>query len=140
MHRQIYLKFTFHLSLLGILVSILVGLYDVIFGSIWEFCHLVFEVVEMGLDRVVEHTFETEVHETQLIVFYILLTIGGFLIYFAWKILVEIAKGIGHVFSNEWAELKTAVISDWGAMSMTNKIFLISIFLLVNYLASFLLF
>jgi hypothetical protein len=140
MHKQIYQKFLFYLSLLGVAASVLAGFYDVIFGSLFEFIHLIFEIIEMGLDRLIEHLFHTEKRETELIVFYILLVIGGFLIYLAWKTLVQMARIVSHHFSNEWAELKTAVISDWGAISMTNKIIFISVFLLVNYLASFLLF
>ena len=63
-------------------MSILVGFYDVIFGYLMEFIHLLFEVVEISLDRLIEHFFETELHETQMIVFYILLVLGGFLIFF----------------------------------------------------------
>jgi hypothetical protein len=140
MHKQIYQKFLFYLSLLGVAASVLAGFYDVIFGSLFEFCHLIFEVVEMGLDRFIEHLFHTEKRETELIVFYILFVIIGFLIYLVWKILVQMTRRISHHFVNEWTELKTAVVSDWDAISMTNKIIFISVFLLVNYLASFLLF
>ncbi len=140
MHKQIYQKFLFYFSLFGVVASVLVGFYDVLFGSLFEFIHLIFEIIELWLDRLIEHLFHTEKRQTELIVFYILLTVGGFLIYLAWKVLVELAKEVRHHFSNEWAELKTAVISDWDAMSMANKIILISVFLLANYLASFLLF
>jgi hypothetical protein len=139
-NRQIYQKFIFHLSLLGVAVSVLVGFYDVVFGYVWESLHLLFEIVEMGLDKLVEHTFETDLHQTQLIVFYILLIIGGVLIYFLWKVLAQLFSGVGRRLHIEWTEFASAITEDWQAMTVTNRIMLIFAFLLVNYLASFLLF
>ncbi|ESS73910.1 hypothetical protein MGMO_8c00470 [Methyloglobulus morosus KoM1] len=139
-NRQIYQKFIFHLSLLGITISVLVGFYDVIFGHILEALHLLFEVVEMALDKLIEHTFETELHETQLIVFYILLVLVGILIYFLWKMLVQLFRSAGHRMQIEWTEFVGAITQDWQAMTVTDRVLLVSAFLLVNYLASFLLF
>lgn len=140
MHTKVYQKCIFYLSVFGIAISVLVGFGDVIFGYLFELIHLLFEVVEMGLDNVIEHIFETDLHDTQLIVFYILLTIGAFLIYFVWKILVHICQGIGQIFRSEWSELKMALSSDWQGMSVVDRIIFIFVFLLINYLASFLLF
>lgn len=44
--------------------------------------HLVFEYVEMGIDHVIEHLFHTSTHDTQLIVFYVLVTFGLVALYF----------------------------------------------------------
>lgn len=140
MHRQIYQKFILHLSLFGIAISILVGFYDVIFGYLWEFIHIILEIIEISLDRLVEHLFETDLHDTQMIVFYIMLVVGGILLYLVWKTLVYMYRGIIQNSFNEWKELKAAVTSDWQSMTMTNRVICISLFLLVNYLASFLLF
>lgn len=140
MHKQIYQKVVFHLSVVGITLSILIGFYDLIFGSLWEFVHILFEVVELGLDQVIEHTFETELHETQLIVFYILLSIGGVIAYFLWKVLVYFANLLKLGFTDDWSEFKEAATADWGTMSLTNKVILVIVFLLFNYLAFFLMF
>jgi hypothetical protein len=140
MHRQIYQKLLFHLSLFGITSSILVGFYDVILGSVFEFCHLIIEVVEIALDRLIEYIFHTDPRQTELIVFYILLSIGSVLIYWVWKLLVQILSGVGQNLKMDWTELKDTVIEDWQSLSMMNRVIWISAFLLVNYLASFLLF
>jgi hypothetical protein len=140
MHSQTYQKFIFHLSMFGITISILVGFYDVIFGSLWEFIHIIFEIIELSLDRLVENIFDTELHETQLIVFYIMLVIAGTLIYLVWKVLVQVFSGVSQIFKQEWSELKDAITTDWQGMSMTSRVIVISLFLLINYLASFLLF
>lgn len=140
MNTHIYRKFAFYLSLFGIAISILVGFYDVIFGSLWEFIHIILEVIEQILDDLVEHTFGTGLQETQMIVFYIMLIMGGTLIYLAWKVLVNLFSVIGQNLNHEWTELRTAIKYDWQGMSMTNRVIWISVFLLFNYLASFMLF
>lgn len=140
MNTHIYRKFIFYLSLFGIAISILVGFYDVIFGSLWEFTHLILELIELVLDRLVENIFGTDLQETQLIVFYIMLIIGGSLIYLVWKALALLLSGVGQSLSKEWTELRAAITEDWEAMPLTNRVIWISMFLLVNYLASFLLF
>ena len=140
MHTHIYQKLLFHLSLFGVAISILVGFYDVIFGSLWEAIHLILEIIEMSLDKLIEHVFKTGLQETQLIVFYIMLSTGGVLIYLAWKLLVQMFSSVSHNLDQEWSEFKNAVTTDWQAMSMTNRVIFISAFFLINYLASFLLF
>jgi hypothetical protein len=139
-NRQIYQKFIFHLSLFGIAISLLVNFYDMVFGYLFESVHIVFELIEMGLDNLIENTFDTELHETQLIVFYILLVIGSVLIYFSWKVLVELCSGTGAWLGNELTELKGAINQDWSGMTIMHRVIYISIFILVNYLLSFLLF
>lgn len=140
MQRKIYQKILFQLSLFGLVVSISVGFYDVIFGSIWEFLHLTFEVIEMALDQLIEHVFKTDLHQTQLIVFYILLSLGGVLIYLLWNVLPYVFAGLGQNLKSDWLELKTAVVEDWQAMSLAKRLLWVGGFLLVNYLATFLLF
>ncbi len=140
MHTQVYRKCLFHLSIVGTSISILVGFYDIIFGYIWETIHLILEVIEMGLDNFIEHTFHLELHETQLIVFYIMLAIGGTLIYVTWKILVYFCKDFNVNFKSEWLELKTAISLDWQALSTIERVIFFSVFVLINYLLSFLLF
>jgi hypothetical protein len=120
--------------------SILVAMYDVIFHFLLESLHVIFEMVESSLDELIEHFFDTELHETQLIVFYIMLVIGGTLIYLVWKVLAQMFSGVSQGFNQEWSELKDAITTDWQGMSITNRAIVISLFLLINYLASFLLF
>jgi uncharacterized membrane protein (UPF0136 family) len=140
MHTQVYRKILFHLSLFGVVFSILVAMYDVIFHFLLESLHIIFEMVESSLDELVEHFFHTELHETQLIVFYILLVVGGIIIYLAWKALVHLFSGASQNFNNEWTDLRAALNSDWQRLSMTERVVWITLFLLANYLLSFLLF
>ena len=140
MHRKIYQKFLYYLSSFGVIVSVLVGFYDVIFGTIWEFMHLTFEVIEIALDHLVEIIFKTNLQQTQLIVFYILLSLGCVLLFLMWKALPYMCIGLCQNLKADWQELKMAVVEDWQAMSLMKRLLWVSGFLLVNYMASFLLF
>jgi hypothetical protein len=137
MHTQVYRKVLLHLSIIGIIVSILAAFYDVIFHFVMEALHIVFEMVESMLDKMVEHSFETELHETQLIVFYMLLFIGVILGFLLWKLL---KAGFSHTRSsvgNEWADFKNSVVSDWAMLSGVEKVLGIVVFIFLNWLISF---
>lgn len=77
----------FRLSMMGLILGILINTYDILFGSVLEALHILFEVIEVVLDNVVESIFHTGVHETQTIVFYLLVTIG-----------VGVCYGLSHAF------------------------------------------
>ena len=137
MHTQVYRKALLHLSIIGIVVSILAAFYDVIFHFVLEGLHLAFEMVESMLDKLVEHSFETDLHETQLIVFYMLLFIGVILGFVLWKVL---KAGFSHTLSsvgNEWADFKNSVASDWALLSAVEKALSIVLFIFLNWLISF---
>jgi hypothetical protein len=77
----------FRLSIMGVIMGIMINTYDVLFGSVLEAIHILFELIEVVLDKVVESIFDTGVHDTQTIVFYLLIAIG-----------VGICYGLSHVF------------------------------------------
>jgi len=49
--------------------------------------HLRFEYLEMGLDQLIEHLFHTGLRETQIIVFYVMLTLGLLIAFFVLRAL-----------------------------------------------------
>jgi hypothetical protein len=102
--------------------------------------HLTMEVLEESLDVVVESLFETGLHETQMIVFYILLCFGGIVIYIIWKLLVHFVSGMNKDIIDEWVEMKIALLEDWENLSLAEKIGCAVLFIFLNYLVSFLFF
>jgi hypothetical protein len=140
MHTQIYQKFLFHFSLFGLFVSVVIGFYDVILHYSLAILHFFAEIIEQTLDKLVEEFFDTDLHETQIIVFYIMLIVGGIFTYIIWKLLVELVKELKYDAHADWTDLKTAVISDWQSLSTLQKTAGIVLFLVINYLFSFLLF
>lgn len=66
--------------LFAFLLAVSLILPDIMFEGI----HLIFEAVEYSLDLLIEHLFHTDLHTTQLIVFYLLLIIAlilGYLLF-----------------------------------------------------------
>lgn len=54
--------------------------------AVFELFHTLFEFIEQTLDLIIEHVFHTEPHTTQVIVFYILLSGGSFIVFKAAKV------------------------------------------------------
>lgn len=61
--------------------DLLAGLIHYLLEVILHFAHLLFEYLEMGLDHVIEHAFHTGTHETQVFVFYILVSFATLALY-----------------------------------------------------------
>lgn len=55
-----------------VVFGLLFELLHLLFEHVLEFLHLAFEFIELNLDKLIEHFFETGLHETQVIVFYII--------------------------------------------------------------------
>lgn len=76
---------------LCLLLAIIVVIPDVVFELfhgllelLIESAHILFEIVEVALDKVVEHTFHTDLHDTQIIVFYIIAIFVSFGLWCLW--------------------------------------------------------
>jgi len=89
--------------------------------------HLVFEFLEIGLDHLIEHQFHTELHETQVIVFYVLMTCGLIALYFVGRLalsaLVRWSKGL----LLYWSRKKLSCLYYWGQQSLLDKIKIVGI-------------
>ena len=122
--------------LLGIAAAIVMP--DVIFGLLLELfhlmlelAHLLFELIEATLDHFIEHTFETETHETQVIVFYSISTLASIALFFLLRAVY------GYLYKQTykqaqnlmlaWAANKTRLQNYW-AESAGNKFKLIAMF------------
>jgi len=59
-----------------VIFDFLIGLFDLFIENFIEAMHLLFELIEYNLDHLVEFLFHTNVHDTQTIVFYIIIGLG----------------------------------------------------------------
>jgi len=59
-----------------VIFDFLIGLFDLFIENSIEAMHLLFELIEYNLDHLVEFLFHTNVHDTQTIVFYIIIGLG----------------------------------------------------------------
>ena len=89
--------------------------------------HLVFEFIEMGLDHVIEHHFETGLHETQVIVFYVLITFGLVALYFFWRMASSAFVRLRKHLLLYWSRKKSSCLYFWGQQTLLDKIKIVGI-------------
>lgn len=138
-----------HLDLI-LLVLLVVSLvfYDLTLAILAEIVHLFFELLfelfewfELGIEELIEHLFHTEHHASQIMTFYILLLMGGFVGYALWRAL----PGLYHHFKQvvkraalkSWERRKTEWELYWLTLTLANKILIGVVALGLAYLASF---
>lgn len=54
-----------------LIIELVIDLFSFIMDEVVELLHLLYEVVEYGLDHIIEHIFHTDMQSTQTIVFYL---------------------------------------------------------------------
>ena len=138
-----YRKIFYGLVLIGIVIMITMP--DVVMGFLFELVHLFFELlfiafewIETLFDHIVEDLFHTELHQTQTIVFYLLVSLFAFPLYYLWCILRRLFFRLKETLLEEWALNKSRATLYWQDSSLTDKIKVIVITAGAIYLASFL--
>lgn len=135
-------KMLYGLILIGIVI--IITMPDVIIGLLFEVVHFFFELLfisfewlESLLDHVVEHLLHTELHETQTIVFYLLVGIAGIPLYYLWITLRRFFYWSKKTLPVIWAQCKTHAIVYWKNLPLIEKTKVLFITVIVIYLASF---
>lgn len=130
---------------LGLIVAITIpdvifdlslGFLGFVFDHLLELGHIVFEMVESMLDKAVEHIFHTDLHQTQTIVFYVMLAGVVYLAYLVFNFLAPLGRRVIH----HWIQRKNDCLEKWRGLSFGSKAVWISVFLAGLYLLSFLFF
>jgi hypothetical protein len=141
-YRKILL---YGLTLIGIVM--LIAMPDVVIGLLFELAHLLFELlfilfewIESTLDKLVEHLFDTELHETQTIVFYLMMGIVVFPLYYLGRMLLRLFFKLKESLLAAWTQDKTIATHYWQNLSLFDKIKLVAVFAGLIYLASWLFF
>ncbi|WP_165917825.1 MULTISPECIES: PilZ domain-containing protein [Methylomonas] len=102
--------------------GLLMGLIHHVFEVVLHVVHLMFEYAEYNLDHVIEHAFHTDTHTTQVIVFYILCTVGLIGLYFLWRIVPRNCRRAGNSLIAFWCRKKASCLYYWGEQSLADKI------------------
>jgi hypothetical protein len=89
--------------------------------------HLVFEFLESGLDHLIEHHFHTGTHETQLIVFYTLVTFGLIALYFVGRIAVSAFMRSSKRLLLYGSRKKSSFLYFWRHQTLLDKIKIVGI-------------
>jgi hypothetical protein len=112
-----------------VLILVALALYDTLwdlFLSLLHFVlgtlHILFEFCEHTLERLIEHLFHTDPRAAEIIVFYIMLTIGA---YVAFKLMQALPHWYGKLaeqLADYWHQEKTKTVSTWQNQSVSKKI------------------
>ncbi|WP_292432556.1 PilZ domain-containing protein [Methylobacter sp.] len=111
---------------------------DVVFGLLFEFFHFLFELflhilhlsfefIELNLDRLVEHFFSTDLHQTQVIVFYIILSFIVYGLYLLGRRVPSFCRRCKRNLFTAYAFKKASLLFFWREQSLINKIKIMSI-------------
>lgn len=107
--------------------SFLLGMFHHLLEITLHLLHLGFEFVEYNLDHFIEHTFHTDLHTTQVMAFYTLLTLGVGILYWLWRV---VPPAIHRLYKNQisfWNRKKASVLYYWNGQSLADKIKIIGI-------------
>lgn len=120
---------TFILAILAapdLALELLVDLGHHLLEILLHMLHLAFESLEMSLDHAIEHLFHTGTHETQIIVFYVLVTFGLVALYFLGRKVFSAYQVLSKRMLLYWSRKKSSCLYFWGQQAMMDKIKIVS--------------
>jgi hypothetical protein len=114
-------------------VIIVLAIPDVVFGLLVEFVHFLFELflhilhlsfefIELNLDHLIEHFFETDLHQTQVIVFYVILSFIVYGLYRLWRSVPPFCRRFKQNLFRAYQFKKASVLFFWREQPLFNKI------------------
>jgi hypothetical protein len=111
-----------------IIPDVVSGLLLELLHSLLELAHLLFELFESTLDHIVEHIFHTGRHETQVIVFYLMLSMAFGGLYYLWRRMPRIYRKLKENLFAAIRQRKLRLARYWTGQPLINKIKLIAMF------------
>ena len=116
-----------------IAVITMITMPDVVFGLLLEFTHFLFELllhilhlsfefIEINLDHLVEHLFDTDLHQTQVIVFYVILSFVIYGLYLLVRAVPSFCRRCKQNLFTAYAFKKASLLFFWREQSLFNKI------------------
>lgn len=105
---------------------------DVVFGLLLEFVHFLFELllhilhlsfefIEMNLDHLIEHLFSTDLHQTQVIVFYVIFSVLCYGFYLLVRKVPSFYRRCKQNLFSAYAFKKASLVFFWREQSLFNK-------------------
>lgn len=149
-----YQKIFYSLALIGIVVMVTIPdmvialsteFFHLVFELIFEVADVTFEAVETMLDHVVEYLFHTGLHDTQVIVYYIIVSISAYPLYrlarAILRILFRLINSIPTTYTSykiQWLLFRQDIAYFWQKLPFIVKLKWLLIAIGALYLASFL--
>ncbi|MDD1620319.1 MAG: PilZ domain-containing protein [Methylococcaceae bacterium] len=108
-------------------LALLMALGHYLLGLVLHLLHLGFEYLELSLDHAVEHLFHTGRHETQIIVFYVLVSFALIILYFLGRKVPSAWSRLSKRLLLFWLRKKSSCLYFWRQQSLVDKIKLIGV-------------
>ncbi|TAN70910.1 MAG: PilZ domain-containing protein [Methylobacter sp.] len=89
--------------------------------------HLAFEFIESNLDHLIEHLFHTDLHKTQVIVFYIIAPVFVYGLYRLWRVLPSFCRRCKDKLFEACAYKKASLVFFWQELTLFDKCKLVAI-------------
>lgn len=105
-----------------VVFGILLHLLHFLFEHFLELLHITFEFAELSLDHLVEHFFHTDLHQTQIIVFYILAAFICYGLYRMCRAVPDYYRRCKKHQKAYWSHKKAALLYYWQEQSLLNRI------------------
>jgi hypothetical protein len=102
--------------------GLLLELFHFLFEHFIELSHIAFEMIESGLDHLIEFLFETSLHDTQVIVFYILVAFASYWLYRLWRAVPPFCRRWKNNQIAYWTRKKESFFYYWREQLLINKI------------------
>ncbi len=105
-------------------IVIVILMFDTLFGLLLELIHVSYELFEHSLDMLIEHIFHTDRQDTQVIVFYLMLSIAGYALYQLYQLLRTMPRRYREFKENladAWLQLKKEITAYWHGLSPIGK-------------------
>ncbi|WP_174626358.1 hypothetical protein [Candidatus Methylobacter favarea] len=119
--------FTHRKAALGLILAVIalaLVMIDTVFDLVLELLHMSFELIELSLDILIEYIFHTDLHDTQVIVFYLMWAIAGYPLYKLYQLLRSLPHRCVECMDNlarAWRQLKKQISAYWHGLSALGK-------------------
>lgn len=101
--------------------DVLFGLLIQLMHLLMEFTHILFEFIESTLDHLIEHIFNTDLHQTQVIVFYLIVFMILAGCYGLWCTVPRVFGRAKHGLIDFWDWEKTTIFVYWRGLTVIQK-------------------
>jgi hypothetical protein len=121
-----------------ILISIVITMYDVMLDSLFSIVHIAFEWFELALEELIEHIFHTNRQQSQIIVFYLLMSFAFYGLYRLWRAVPDLYSRFKEQLFASISQYKLYLTRYWRGQSSIQRIKWVTSFTLsVSCLAFF---
>lgn len=121
-----------------ILISIVITMYDVMLDSLFSIVHIAFEWFELALEELIEHIFHTNRQQSQIIVFYLLMSFAFYGLYRLWRAVPDLYSRFKEQLFVSISQYKLYLTRYWRGQSSIQRIKWVTSFTLsVSCLAFF---